>query len=148
MNNQLKKSDRLGGFFPTFLNRYWNDDFFNNFFDNNSNRLPATNIKENKNEFKIELSVPGFNKEDLKIEIDKNILKVSVHKEMKNESKDDEDKVLRQEFGYYSFSRSFVLPDNIDTEHIEAEEKSGILSISIPKLNNVQEDKVRKIEIK
>jgi len=146
MNNQLKRFDRTGGLFPSFLNRYWNDDFFDNFFD--GDRLPATNIKENKKEFKLELSVPGFDKEDFKLEIEKNVLKISAQKEIKNEEKDGEDKVLRREFRHSSFSRSFSIPENVDTEHIEAKQTDGILEIVLPKLDKAPEDRVKKIEIK
>ncbi|MDU1904453.1 MAG: Hsp20/alpha crystallin family protein [Dysgonomonas sp.] len=146
MNNQVKKFDRRGGVLPSFFNRYWNDDFFDNFFD--GDRLPATNVKENEKEFKLELSVPGFDKEDFNIEIDKNVLKISARKEVKNEEKDENDKILRQEFGYSSFSRSFMIPENVDTEHIAAKQKDGILEISLPKMDKALEDKVKKIEIK
>ncbi len=146
MNNQLKRFDRSGGILPSFFNRYWNDDFFDNFFD--GDRLPATNVKENKTEFTLELSVPGFDKEDFKIEIEKNVLKISARKEVKNEEKDNDNKVLRQEFGYSSFARSFAIPENVDTEHIEAKQKDGILEITLPKMDKAPEDKVKKIEIK
>lgn len=146
MNNQIKRFDRSGGLLPSLLNRYWNDDFFDNFFD--GDRLPATNVKENEKEFRLELSVPGFDKEDFSIEIEKNVLKISGRKEVRNEEKDKNDKVLRQEFGYSSFSRSFTIPENVDTEHIEAQQKDGILQISLPKMDKTIEDKVKKIEIK
>jgi len=146
MNNHIKKFDRKGSALPSFWNRYWNDDFFDNFID--GDRLPATNVKENKNEFKIELSVPGFDKEDFKVEIDRNVLKISARKEMKNEEKDNDDKVLRQEFGYSSFSRSFTIPENVDTESIGAKQKDGILEITLPKQEKAPEDKIKKIEIK
>jgi len=146
MNNQLKRFDRSGGLFPSLVNRLWNEDFFDNFFD--GDRLPATNIKENKKEFKLELSVPGFDKEDFKIEIEKNVLKISAQKEYKNEEKDGDDRVLRREFSHSSFSRSFTIPDNIDTENIEAQQKDGILEIKLPKFEKAPEDKVKKIEIK
>ncbi|HCO67857.1 MAG TPA: hypothetical protein DIT04_08925 [Dysgonomonas sp.] len=146
MSNQLRRLDRSGGLFPSLLNRWWNDDFFDNFFE--GDRLPATNIKENKKEFKLELSVPGFDKDDFKIEIDKNVLKISAHKEVRNEEKDEDDKVLRQEFRQSSFVRSFTIPENIDRENIEAKQKDGILEVVLPKMDKAIEDKIKKIEIK
>jgi len=146
MNNQLRRFDRSGGLFPSLLNRYWNDNLFDNFFE--GDRLPATNIKESEKEFKLELSVPGFDKNDFKVEIEKDILKISAQKEVKNEEKDENDKVLRQEFGYSSFSRSFTIPENVDTEHIEAKQKDGILELVLPKMDKAPEDRIKKIEIK
>lgn len=145
MNNQLRKFDRFGSFFPSIFTRNWNDDFFDNFFD--GERLPATNVKENKNNFSIEVSIPGVEKNNIHLEIDKNVLKISAQKEVKNEEKGNDDKVLRQEFGYYSFSRSFSIPENVDISNIEAEHTNGILKIKLPKMNKVQEDKVKKIDI-
>ncbi|MDR1706610.1 Hsp20/alpha crystallin family protein [Dysgonomonas sp.] len=144
MNNQLKKIDPRRDFFPSFFKM--NDDFFTDFFKGSN--MPAVNIVENNKEFRIELSVPGFNKDDFKIEIEKNVLTISASQESKREEKNEDEKIHRQEFYSTSFSRSFVLPENIDTEHISAEQKDGILKIALPKLQDMPEDKVKKIEIK
>ena len=94
------------------------------------------------------MSVPGFNKDEFKVEIEKNILTISATHESKREEKNEDEKIHRQEFYSNSFSRSFVLPENINTEHISAEQKEGVLKISLPKIENMPEDKVKKIEIK
>lgn len=148
MNNQLKKSEKGRHQHPSLFNHF-NDDFFNDFF---TNSLPATNVTETKKAYNLELSVPGFEKEDLNIEVDKNVLKISASieskTEEKTEEKDEDEKIWRQEFSSSSFSRSFVLPENVDTEKISAKEKSGILKISLPKSDKALEDKIKKIEIK
>lgn len=146
MNNQLKKFEGSENMLPSFFNRYWNGDFFNDFFNGDS--FPATNVKENKKEFKLDLSVPGFDKGDLNIEIEKNVLKISAQKNIKNEEKDANDKVLRREFGSTSFCRSFTIPENVDTEHIQASQADGILHITLPKLDKAIEDKIKKIDVK
>ncbi len=144
MKNQLRRFDRSGNFFPSFFSSYLNDDVFNNLAENS---LPATNISESENSFGIELSVPGFKKEDIKIEIEKNILKVSAQSEENTEEKDENEKVLRREFKTSSFVRSFTIPENVDTESITASQKDGVLQITLPKQINAIEDKVKKIEI-
>lgn len=145
MRNQLiRKFDRSGSFFPTFFSSYLNDDMFN-FVEGN---LPATNVSENEKAFNIELSIPGFKKDDIKIEIEKNVLKISAQNEVKSEERDENEKVLRQEFKASSFSRSFTIPENIDTENIAATQKDGVLQVTLPKLDKALEDKVKKIEIK
>lgn len=128
----------------SFLPSIFNDDFFTSFFEGNG--LPAANIVENKNEFRVELSVPGFNKDEFNVEVDKNVLVISAKQESKQEEKDE--KFIRQEFKSSSFSRSFVLPDSVDMEQISAEYNDGVLKLSIPKLNKMPEDKIKKIEIK
>lgn len=144
MSNLMKRNDR-NGLFPAIFNRYWDDDFFNNFMGAD---LPAVNVKENKKEFKLEISAPGFEKDDIALNVENNVLTISAKKEMKNEEKGEDEKVLRQEFTSSSFYRSFTLPENIDTEHISAKEKNGVLKISLPKMEKAPEDKKKKIEIK
>ncbi len=143
MRNQLRKFDRSGNFFPTFFN-YVNDDAFNPFFNES---LPATNVSENEKAFNIELSIPGFSKEDIKIEAEKDILRISAQSEIENEEKDENNKILRREFKKSSFTRSFSIPENIDTENISATQVNGILQITLPKQDKAIEDKVKKIEI-
>ncbi|MDU1892464.1 MAG: Hsp20/alpha crystallin family protein [Dysgonomonas sp.] len=145
MRNQIRKFDRNGSFFPSIFNSYFNDNLFNNFVEGD---LPATNVSETEKAFNIELSVPGFNKEDIKVEIEKNILTISAQTEEKKEEKDVNEKVLRQEFRKSSFSRRFTIPENIDTESIVASQQDGVLSITLPKQDKTLEDKIKKIEIK
>ena len=143
MNNQLKRFDPRRGFFPSVFNV--SDEFFTDFFKGNN--LPAANVIENEKEFRVELSVPGFDKNDFKIEVEKNVLTVSASKESNKEEKDENEKMLRREFYSSSFSRSFVLPENVDKENIGAEQKDGVLKISLPKLE-APENKVKTIDIK
>lgn len=145
MKNQLRKFDRSGSLFPTFFNHYLNDDLFNNFFEGD---LPATNVTETDKAFNIELSIPGFKKEDIKIAIEKNVLSISAQTEIDKQEKDENEKVLRREFRKSSFERRFTIPDNIDTENIEAGQKDGVLQITLPKKDMAIEDKVKTIEIK
>lgn len=143
MDNKIKKYDRDEGFFPS-LYRYFNDDLLGGFGE----KYPAVNVTEKKKSFDIELEVPGFEKGDVSIEIDKNVLKISAQNSSNNEEKDEEGRVLRQEFSSSSFSRSFVLPENIDTEKISAKQKNGVVTIKLPKLEKAPEDMVKKIEVK
>ncbi len=144
MRNQLRRYDRNGSFFPTFFSNYFNDEVLNSL---GSAYLPATNISENEKAFNIELSVPGFDKDDIKIEIEKDVLKISAQNEVKNEEKDENEKVLRREFKKSSFTRSFTIPEDIDTDNISAVQKDGILQITLPKQDKAIEEKVKRIEI-
>lgn len=144
MNNQLKRNDSRRRFLPSFFG--FNDDFFTNFFEGNN--LPAANVIENDKGFRIDLSVPGFDKNDFKVEVDKNVLTISASKENKKEEKDENEKIVRQEFSSASFSRSFILPDNVDTENIEASQKDGVLNITLPRKEKALEESIKKIEIK
>jgi len=143
MSNLIRRNER--GRFPSFFNRNWENDFFKGSWEND---LPALNVKENDKEFKLEISAAGFDKGDFNIQVNKDILTVSAKKEINDEEKDENDKVLRQEFSYSTFSRSFTLPDNIDTEKIEAELKNGVLNVVLPKMEKAPEDSKKQIEIK
>ena len=144
MNDKMKKYEG-GGYYPSLFNRFFNDDFFSRFTENN---LPAVNVKETQKEFKLEVSAPGFDKGDFDIRVDKNVLTISGKKEASHEEKGEDEKVLRQEFASSTFSRSFTLPEHVDTDSIEAKEKNGVLTIKLPKRAEAKEEAVKKIEIK
>jgi HSP20 family protein len=116
-----------------FTDLFDNERFFNNgwFGEEFKQMLPAVNIKENKNEFKIEFASPGFSKKDFKIDLNENVLTVSAEKE--KEKSEEKDSFTRREFSYNSFTRSFTLPQTVDANKIDAKYNDGILKLCIPK---------------
>ncbi len=110
------------------------EDFDRNFFfrsQENRTNMPSVNITETEEGFALELAAPGLKKEDFKINLDNNILSISA--ETQNESEEKTEKMIRKEFSYNSFRRSFSLPKAIDLEKIKADYKDGILSVGLPK---------------
>ncbi len=95
--------------------------------------FPLVNIRNLDKEFKVELAVPGYSKENLKVEVSDGILTVSSEQKMEKESAQDGWK--RREFSYNSFSRSFQLPDNADPESVKASFTDGVLHLAITKKN-------------
>jgi len=89
------------------------------------------NIQEAEKSFDMQVVAPGLKKEDFKLNIDKNVLTISF--EQKQESKDETAKVLRSEYSFRSFKRSFTLTDRINTAGISARYTDGILHINLPK---------------
>lgn len=123
-----------GKTFPTLLSDFFdNDNFFSNRWMERefNNTIPAVNIKENNGEFNIEFAAPGFNKSDFKINVEANTLTISAEKE--TEKNEGNDKFTRKEFSYNSFSRSFTLPQTVNSEKIDAKYNDGILKLHIPK---------------
>ena len=118
--------------------------FFNNFLDSMDNdKKMQCNIYEKDNNINIEMDIPGFNKEDINIEINKGNLVVTAEK---NEEENEDKKYLRRERKFYGkYQRSFYLGE-IDEENIEASFENGILKISIPK--KTEEETKKLIEIK
>jgi len=106
------------------------DDFFN-FSDFGFKNGPSVNVKEDKNQFLIEVAAPGYKKDSFNLEIKNGYLKISSKNEALKEEK--EEKYYRKEFSYSSFERSFSLPDNVNSDDIKASYDNGILNISIPK---------------
>lgn len=95
--------------------------------------FPLVNIRDLDKEFKVELAVPGYSKENLKVEVSEGILTVS--SEQRSEKESGQDGWKRREFSYNSFSRSFQLPENADPESVKASFTDGVLNLSINKKN-------------
>jgi HSP20 family protein len=104
------------------------------------NGVPPVNISEKTDGFVIEMAAPGYKKEDFSVNVDKNLLTISVSKEKKDETPQNAEnkdknaqKVYRREYSFSSFSRSFTLPDDIDATKIAGSYTDGILTLEIPK---------------
>lgn len=128
--SHLKRRDFL---FDDFLTKDW--------FETQRSKtpyraVPAVNIKESNEFHEIELYVPGFKREDLKIDLKERMLTISG--EVKNmedsESDKSEAKYIRKEFSFESFSRSFTLPKGVNGEDLSAQLSEGILSVKIRKM--------------
>ncbi len=113
-------------------------------FDERST-APAVNVKEEKDNFLIELAAPGLNKKNFSIDVDNNVLTISHEKQ--EEDKQEEDNYVRREFFYSTFRRSFTLPESVESDKIKATHKDGILEIKIPKKEEAKEKGPKKIDI-
>lgn len=122
--------------FPT---RLFNTPFFR------TADLPAVNIKDNSKSFDLELAVPGYKKEELKVNVEGDLLTISSEKQ--KESEEDKNGYTRREFTYRSFQRSFQLPENADGENVKANFVDGVLKLSIPKTKATPEKKGKEVRI-
>jgi len=127
----VSKTSTLPAVFDDFF-KPWNEWFENgNTFFNRLTTVPAVNIVENKDDYKVSLAVPGMKKEDFNIDVEGNMLTISSEKEENKEEK--EERFTRKEYSYSSFSRSFTLPDEVNKEKIEAKYEDGVLKLILPK---------------
>ncbi len=94
------------------------------------------NIKESEKNYSIEVVAPGFEKTDFKVDIDKDILTISAEK--KDEAKNEGENEIRKEYSYRSFKRSFTVDEKIDGAAIEAKYVNGILTLNLPKREEVK----------
>ena len=93
---------------------------------------PKIDISEKGNQLIIDAEIPGVKKEDLKITLQDNIL--TIEGEKKNVSEESDEKYYRTERSYGSFKKSFTLPEDVDSEKVDAKFNNGVLSISLNKL--------------
>jgi HSP20 family protein len=94
--------------------------------------VPLANISESEKEYLIKLELPDVKKEDVKIAVSDGVITISGERKLERE--DQSENAIRVESIYGAFTRSFVLPDNVDAEGIQAESKDGVLRIHIPKV--------------
>ena len=121
------------------------DRFIERFFEDTTEevKVPAIDIKEEKDKYIMEVELPGFTEKDVELKVENNVLTLSSKKE---ESKEESKKgYIRKERKSYSFSRSFNLPENTNVDKIKASFKNGILNIEIPK---APESQPKYIEVK
>jgi HSP20 family protein len=107
---------------------------------------PAVNTREGEFAYHLELDLPGVKKEDIKVDIESDRVVISGEKKLKEELK--EDNYYKVESYYGSFKRSFALPEEADVENIHAESQDGVLEVVIPKLEQSQVEKTKRIKVK
>ena len=122
------------------------DRMFNSFVSNSASAKPSTprvDIREDENDYVLEMELPGLSEKDVEVKIEDTLLTIS-SKEAEDQS-EEKAKYLLRERRSRSFSRSFVLPKDADRDKIEAAFSNGLLNLSISKR---PETKPKTIEIK
>lgn len=137
----VKANERVPSVFDDFF-KPWNEWFTNGGFLGKPMTVPAVNVVENQNEYKVSLAAPGMKKSDFEIDVEGNMLTISSEQEETKEQKDEQ--YTRREFSYSSFSRSFSVPDDVKQDKIEAVYEEGILKISLPKKEDARGKSISK----
>lgn len=124
--------------FPVFEEFFkpWNDWFEKSSLLGKMTTVPPVNIIENEDSYVLSLAVPGMKKDDFKISLEGLMLTISTEKE--EEKEEIEEKFTRREYNFYSFSRSFTLPEDVKPEYIEAKYEEGLLKIVLPRKDEVK----------
>jgi HSP20 family protein len=112
------------------------DRLFDGIFDDRGVSVPAVDVHETETGWNMEVDLPGMTEKDVEVKLDNNLLTISSRKEEKQEEK--KNGYLLRERRSSSFCRSFVLPDEVDREKIEAAFANGVLSLSFSKLPSAQ----------
>ena len=140
--NPVKSENTLLPGFNDVFDAIINDTFLN---DRMTSRVPAANISETKDNYHVELAAPGLKKDDFKLNLDRNVLYISV--EQRQESNGEQKSYSKKEYSYSSFVRSFTLPNTADVNSIDATYTDGVLKIDIAKKEEAKVNS-RQIEIK
>jgi HSP20 family protein len=138
----------LNEIFPETVEQFftpWNEWFRRNGLFNRTT-VPAMNISDEKDHYKVTVAAPGLRKADFDIKVENNVLTISGTSE--KEKEDEKEKFRRREYSYSSFSRSLTLPVDTDADSIEASYDGGILTLDIPKDHDEEPPAEKKIEVK
>jgi len=137
MKTLVRTNGNLFPAIPSLLNDFFTDDWFDSSLGNwrsSGATLPAVNVRETNDDFRIEVAAPGMKRDDFKVELDNNVLIISSQREDSREEKDNNSDYTRREFSYQSFQRSFTLPeDKVEGDKIAASYVDGILQVTVPK---------------
>lgn len=161
-NELTRRSSKMPSLFGDMFSDY--DRFFNRLFEEFESRWPTfeptgqllkgvgrdypkTDISEDAKAYYIDLAVPGWSKEEVKLSIQEDVLTVMGTHIEKQEVKDESRKYIDRKIGQRNFSRSFKLPKNLDLGNVDATQKDGMLSIVLPKKEPDQPKQID-IEIK
>lgn len=131
---------------PSLIDEMFNNDFSGGTAPAVSRFIPAVNVSELEDKFQLEMVIPGFKKEDVSIEVDKDLLTISSEIEEATESTTEQ--FTRREFTKQSFKRAFNIPESVNQEHIDARYENGILSIILPKKEEALPQPKRLIALK
>ncbi len=141
---RFNRPDDNSPVFSRFLENFFNED--QDFFSPRiTKRVPAVNVSEDNDKFVIEVAAPGMKKDDFNINLDNNVITIEAQREVKNEEKDGN--YTRREFCYDSFSRSFTLPESINSDKIDAKYVDGVLNVHLPKKEEAKQKPARQIKI-
>ena len=124
---------------PNFSNLF--DEFFGKDVEFNascSTTTPSINIIEKNESFVIQVAAPGLDKEDFNVTIDGSKLTISSEKEI--DKLEEGEKFRKKQFSFSKFKRTFSIPELLDMESINAEYRSGILNVTVPKMEAVKKE--------
>ena len=120
------------------------DDFDRSFFRSfpqpdralygkNAGRMMKTDVKETDEGYELDVELPGFKKDEIKLELNSGYLTISTEKNLEKDEKSQQGKILRQERYSGTMQRSFYVGGSITEEDIKAKYENGVLSLTVPK---------------
>lgn len=105
--------------------------------------VPRFEVKETKEALVLKADLPGVKADDLDVSVKSNVLSISGKREQEKKTEEEHFHMVERSFG--SFTRSFTLPEGVDTKGLDAELKDGVLTVTLPK---APEAKPQRVQIK
>ena len=133
---------------PSIFGENLFDDFMNDFafpafedvdkelYGKHAKNLMKTDVKDTENGYEVDIDLPGFKKDEIKVKLEDGVLTISAAKGLDKDEKDKKGNYLRRERYAGSMSRSFYVGDHVTVEDIHPKYENGILSFSVPKAEN------------
>ena len=133
---------------PSIFGENLFDDFMNDFafpafedvdkelYGKHAKNLMKTDVKDTENGYEVDIDLPGFKKDEIKVKLEDGVLTISAAKGLDKDEKDKKGRYLRRERYAGSMSRSFYVGDHVTVEDIHPKYENGILSFSVPKAEN------------
>ncbi len=131
-------------FSPSLVNEWLTNDWLQPYSFENK-QLPAVNIQEMDQAFLVELAAPGLKKEDLQVEVEKDVLSIASEAEGKTE---ETGRYTRKEYNFASFRRTFSIPESVDSKKIDALYSEGVLTVTLPKREEAVQEAKKSIRIR
>lgn len=138
MKNELRERNYYG----------LRDSLFDNIFfpyEHKENNMMKTDVKENENDYELQVEVPGVSKENISIDYENGYVTIAAKTNKSKDEKDKEGNYIRRERYSGSYSRSYYVGD-VDRESIKAKLDNGVLSIIVPKAKTEEQKKAIAIE--
>lgn len=133
MANLVPKDAGGEELFGRLINNFWQDSQLN------------VDIKELDDRYEVKADLPGFKKEEIHVEYDRDVLLISAKHEKNDETKDENGRYLRRERSTSSYQRQFTIK-NVNEDKIKASFNDGVLQLDLPKTKPGKETR-KKIEI-
>jgi len=105
-------------------------------------------VVETANSYEIHADAPGFSPDDIHVELNEGQITVRGEKQIQQEKKDEGGRVWRKERGYRTFTRTFMLPDNANTDEVSAELNNGVLKVCVGKMEETPKPEPKRIQVK
>ena len=130
---------------PSIFGENLFDDFMNDFtfpkfpdvekelYGKHAKNLMKTDVKDTKEGYEVDIDLPGFKKDEIKVQLKDGYLTLAAAKGLDKDEKDKEDNYIRRERYAGTLSRSFYVGDAVSEEDIHAKYEDGILKLSVPK---------------